>query len=172
MSDKNSDEAHYAAHDDKNGDFEKSGVQAYQPTQAEQAELADSPNRRGSVALNIVHNPLKVSSDCARTERERRWLIEVLSQNVSKEQTVEDARIFAEKNEMAELADLFGRAALVARDPEDFNQVTELTEEERHALTYEHEHKWNGPFMLWYSVGLCAVGAATQVSTDNQISRT
>ncbi len=72
---------------------------------------------------------------------------------------------------MAELADLFGRAALVARDPENFDQVTELTEEERHALAYEHEHKWNGPFMLWYSVGLCAVGAATQVSTDQQLSR-
>ncbi len=68
MSDKNSDEAHYEAHNDKIGDSEKSGIETYQPTQAEQAELADAANRRGSVALNIVHNPLKVSSDWARTD--------------------------------------------------------------------------------------------------------
>lgn len=63
---------------------------------------------------------------------------------------------------MAEHAATFGRAALVARDPENFRMVTELDEEERHALTYEKDHKWHGPFMLWYSISLCAVGAATQ----------
>lgn len=63
---------------------------------------------------------------------------------------------------MGELADLFGRAALVARDPNDFENVTELTTEERDALAYERDHKWSGPFMLWYAISLCAVGAATQ----------
>jgi len=59
-------------------------------------------------------------------------------------------------------AALFGRAALVARDQERFEVVTELTEEERSALAYERDHKWHGPAMLWYSISLCAVGAATQ----------
>ena len=63
---------------------------------------------------------------------------------------------------MAEHADLFGRAALVAREPAEFESVTELSEEERAALVYERDHKWHGPFMLWYSIALCAVGAATQ----------
>ena len=63
---------------------------------------------------------------------------------------------------MAEHADLFGRAALVARDSEQFEVVSELTKEERAALIYERDHKWHGPFMLWYSISLCAVGAATQ----------
>jgi hypothetical protein len=63
---------------------------------------------------------------------------------------------------MSEHADLFGRAALVARDPEMFGTVDELDEQERTALAYERDHKWHGPFMLWYSIGLCAVGAATQ----------
>lgn len=63
---------------------------------------------------------------------------------------------------MPEHADLFGRAALVARDPDRFDSVPELDDEERAALTYEKDHKWHGPFMLWYSIGLCAVGAATQ----------
>ena len=63
---------------------------------------------------------------------------------------------------MAEHAELFGRAALVARDPESFEDVEELNEIERSALMYERDHKWHGPPMLWYSIALCAIGAATQ----------
>lgn len=63
---------------------------------------------------------------------------------------------------MAEHADLFGRAALVARDQDNFESITELHEDERRALIYERDHKWHGPVMLWYSISLCAVGAATQ----------
>ena len=63
---------------------------------------------------------------------------------------------------MAEHAALFGRAALVARDPMRFDTVEELDEQERSSLTYERDHKWNGPVMLWYSISLCAIGAATQ----------
>lgn len=63
---------------------------------------------------------------------------------------------------MPEHAELFGRAALVARDQPSFDGVHDLSEEERTALAYERDHKWNGPFMLWYSISLCAIGAATQ----------
>jgi hypothetical protein len=35
-----------------------------------------------------------------------------------------------------------------------------LTPEERDALAYERDHKFHGPFWLWYSVIMCAVGAA------------
>ena len=75
---------------------------------------------------------------------------------------MENARLFAEANGMSEHASLFGRAALVARDPERFEMVAELQEDERAALIYERDHKWHGPKMLWYSIGLCAIGAATQ----------
>lgn len=63
---------------------------------------------------------------------------------------------------MAEHAALFGRAALVARNPDRLESVTELDEQERNALIYERDHKWHGPKMLWYSISLCAIGAATQ----------
>lgn len=63
---------------------------------------------------------------------------------------------------MAEHAALFGRAALVARDQERFEMLAELDGDERAALQYERDHKWHGPAMLWYSIALCAVGAATQ----------
>ena len=63
---------------------------------------------------------------------------------------------------MQEYASLFGRAALVARDPERFEHLNELEADERDALIYERDHKWHGSKMLWYSISLCAVGAATQ----------
>ena len=63
---------------------------------------------------------------------------------------------------MPEHAGLFGRAALVARAGERFETVSELEDHERAALIYEREHKWHGSKMLWYSIALCAMGAATQ----------
>ncbi|KAL8647715.1 MAG: hypothetical protein Q9210_005390 [Variospora velana] len=110
-------------------------------TARSQPEMADPTGRRQSVALNIVENPLR---------------------RFSPEKTVADARIFAESHDMAEHADLFGRAALVAREPNQFDGMTELDDAERAALAYERDHKWHGSKMLWYSIGLCAIGAATQ----------
>lgn len=75
---------------------------------------------------------------------------------------VAEARAYAEANGLSEHADLFGRAALVARDGDKFPSISELSDEERNALQYEKDHKWHGPVMLWYAIGLCAVGAATQ----------
>ncbi|KAL8918537.1 MAG: hypothetical protein Q9172_005379 [Xanthocarpia lactea] len=110
-------------------------------SKSSEPEMADPAGRRQSVALNIVENPLKRHSP---------------------EKTVADARIFAESHDLAEHVDLFGRAALVARDPDHFETMTELDEQELAALSYERDHKWHGPFMLWYAISLCAVGAATQ----------
>jgi len=104
-------------------------------------EPGDATGRRKSVALNLVENPLK---------------------RFTKGQAVENARLFAESNGMSEHAALFGRAALVAREGESFEMVSDLTDSERAALIYERDHKWHGPKMLWYSIGLCAIGAATQ----------
>jgi len=80
----------------------------------------------------------------------------------NKERVYKDAQTFAHNHNLGEHADLFGRAALVARDSTNFEMVEELTPDERAALIYERDHKWHGPFMLWYSIILCAVGAATQ----------
>jgi hypothetical protein len=63
---------------------------------------------------------------------------------------------------MAEHADLFARAAQVAREPKKFEALADLHADEKAALVYERDHKWHGPKMLWYSIGLCAIGAATQ----------
>jgi len=97
--------------------------------------------RRGSVAMNIIENPLT---------------------RVSAQQAAAEARAFAENNNLAEHSALFAKAALVARDPTTFESIAELDEQDKAALLYEKDHKWHGPTMLWYSISLCAIGAATQ----------
>jgi len=131
MSDKLSAEVdHDATHNEKHNIHD-----------TQETDLSETAGRRASVALNIVHNPLK---------------------NFSPFQVAADGRAFAEQHGMPEHAELFATAALVARDSDNFEEVEQLTEPERAALIYERDHKWHGPKMLWYSIGLCAVGAATQ----------
>lgn len=63
---------------------------------------------------------------------------------------------------MGDKTDLFARGALVAREGERYEMVGALLDDEREALAYEKDHKWHGSKMMWFTVGLCAVGAATQ----------
>lgn len=84
-----------------------------------------------------------------------------MKQRHDKEKVVADAENFAKTHDLADYSDLFGRAALVARD-KHFQSIPELLPDEMTALQYELDHKWHGSKMLWYSIGLCAVGAATQ----------
>jgi hypothetical protein len=54
------------------------------------------------------------------------------------------------------------KGALVARDPEHFETVPEMTEEELTVIRNETEHKWRQPFALYFTIILCSVGAAVQ----------
>ena len=70
------------------------------------------------------------------------------------------AEQFCAEHSLTEYSALFGRAALIARDPASFGDLTVLSPEEVQALEVERDHKFRGSFWLWYSIVLCAVGAA------------
>ena len=110
--------------------------------------------RKGSVAgMNIVQNPLQVRavyhSGWMRAPARRQgrkwgpgglrrsaWQPVAYHQRHHKEKVVEDAQHFAKTHDLAEYSELFGRAALVARD-KDFTHVSELEPDELEALHYE-----------------------------------
>ena len=58
--------------------------------------------------------------------------------------------MFAQSHDMPEHADLFARAALAARDPDRFGNMTQLGEDEQNTLAYEAAHKWHGPFSAYH----------------------
>lgn len=123
-------------------------------TWADVQQREDAPQHpvENKAGMNIVQNPLKVSAALeAVTDLQRH----------SKTKVVTDAQDFAKTHGLAEHHELFGRAALVAR-AKDFTSIPELLPDELEALQYEKDHKWFGTKMMWYSIGLCAVGAATQ----------
>jgi hypothetical protein len=63
---------------------------------------------------------------------------------------------------MQEIAPLLRKGALVAQDPENFEQVDDLDATELEALRNETLHKWRQPRALYLTVILCSVGAAVQ----------
>ncbi|CAL8584960.1 hypothetical protein XPA_010543 [Xanthoria parietina] len=66
----------------------------------------------------------------------------------SREQVVLDTRTFCGLNNMPEQAELFGRAALVAYNPDKFDMVDELTKDERADMTYERDNEWREEWIV------------------------
>jgi sugar porter (SP) family MFS transporter len=56
----------------------------------------------------------------------------------------------------------FRKGALIAQDPEKFESVHDLTEEDKEVIRYERAHKWSHPMVLYVTIFLCSIGAATQ----------
>jgi sugar porter (SP) family MFS transporter len=123
-----------------------------EPTDATHHELNSQDGSNGKEMGGIEPTPAAAGLDFVQNPL----------QSKPAEQVVAEARMFAEANGMEAHAALFGRAALVARNNHAFDDIPDLMPDERSALAYERDHKWHGPKMLWFSIGLCAVGAATQ----------
>ena len=72
---------------------------------------------------------------------------------------------FAEEKGLTEHIALLKRGALVAQDPNGYEDITgpeALSEEEKTALRVEVEHKWRLPMRLYLTIATCSIGAAVQ----------
>ncbi|KAJ0165784.1 putative metabolite transport protein YwtG [Colletotrichum tanaceti] len=57
---------------------------------------------------------------------------------------------------------LFQKAALVAQSPTAFEDIPELTEDDRSVLRNEVEHCWRHPFALYLTIAMNSISAAVQ----------
>lgn len=73
-----------------------------------------------------------------------------------------NVRAFAQEKGLADKTALFEIAALVARDPTQFEAVEGLSEDELEALRNETAHRWKQPLALYLTVAVCSLGAAVQ----------
>ena len=73
-----------------------------------------------------------------------------------------NAAVFAHEHGLGHLDDLFAKGALVAQDPEQFESIDELTEEDRAVLRREVTHRWDHPKELYWLVIMCSLAAAVQ----------
>ncbi|KAJ7178181.1 sugar transporter-like protein [Mycena filopes] len=107
---------------------------------AAHSEMLEHSEKK-AIAMNLVENPLK-KHDKAKVQA--------------------DARAFCVERGLEEYSDLFAIGALVAREPNHFEDIDEVSDEYKGHLIYERENKWALSGWLWYASIVCAVGAAVQ----------
>lgn len=69
---------------------------------------------------------------------------------------------FANEYNVTDILPELRKGALVARDPEEYETVPDLAENEITALRDEILHKWRQPKALYFTIILCSIGAAVQ----------
>lgn len=57
---------------------------------------------------------------------------------------------------------VFQRGALVAQKPIAFEEIEELTEEDKYHLRREITHRWHLPKALYGAIAICSLGSALQ----------
>ncbi|KAL2166969.1 hypothetical protein VTG60DRAFT_1927 [Thermothelomyces hinnuleus] len=86
-------------------------------------------------------------------------------EGIPRDELMSRVHIFAEEKGLTEHIELLRKGALVAQDPENFENIDgdeALTEEEKMALRKEVEHKWRLPARLFLTIITCSIGAAVQ----------
>jgi hypothetical protein len=81
------------------------------------------------------------------------------------EEVLKDVDRFIDSRGLADKRDAFHKGALMARvqnQPNGFEKINMLSEEEKGWLRHEETHRWSQPFMLYFLVVLCAGSAIVQ----------
>ena len=84
---------------------------------------------------------------------------------IPRHQLLRNVESFAKDNDMTHILPLLQKGALVAQEPENFENVEGLDEAERIALREEKTHKWRQPWALYMTIITCSIGAAVQYVT-------
>ncbi|KAK9458851.1 uncharacterized protein V1516DRAFT_666507 [Lipomyces oligophaga] len=116
-------------------------IENLQSGESKGIQLEGAQNNPGSTKERNIKNPFEGYS------KERLWV---------------DAETFAIKHNMADLANFFQRGALAAQNPDQFEHIPELLEEDRDILRNEIKHKWRQPKALYMTVIICSLAAAIQ----------
>lgn len=75
---------------------------------------------------------------------------------IPQDELIKDGEMFALRNGLEDMSELFRKGALVAQDPLAFENLPLLTETDKQALRDEVSNKWRHPKMLYYLVILCS----------------
>ncbi|KAL2019370.1 hypothetical protein VTK56DRAFT_9750 [Thermocarpiscus australiensis] len=86
-------------------------------------------------------------------------------EGIPRDELMRRVESFAEEKGLTEHISLLRKGALVAQDPNNFEDITgpeALDEAEKTALRNEVEHKWRLPAKLFLTIATCSIGAAVQ----------
>lgn len=77
-------------------------------------------------------------------------------------QVLQDVEHFANEHGLRDILDHLKKGALIARDPDNFETVENMTDDDITVIARETTHKWRQPWPLYFTIGLCSIGAAVQ----------
>ncbi|KAL1960586.1 hypothetical protein VTO42DRAFT_7165 [Malbranchea cinnamomea] len=81
---------------------------------------------------------------------------------LSREELLQDVEEFAQEKNMMHILDDLKKGALIAQDPKNFENLSELSEEEKASIRHERTHRWDQTFMMYFMTILCAGSAIVQ----------
>ncbi|KAL1638461.1 hypothetical protein SLS56_000270 [Neofusicoccum ribis] len=81
---------------------------------------------------------------------------------ISREELLLKVSAFCVDAGLQEHLSVFQKGALVAQNPQDFEKISELDEEDKYHLRREISHKWRLPKDLYWTIAVCSLGSAIQ----------
>ncbi|KAF9889014.1 hypothetical protein FE257_007991 [Aspergillus nanangensis] len=82
--------------------------------------------------------------------------------DLSPAQVLRDVEEFANEHGLVDVLPALKKGALVARDPDHYESVPDMTPEDLTTIDDEVTHKWRQPRRLYFTIILCSIGAAVQ----------
>ncbi|KAB8232766.1 sugar porter family MFS transporter [Aspergillus alliaceus] len=82
--------------------------------------------------------------------------------DLTPDQVLRDVTDFANEHELIDILPHLRKGALIARDPDNFRTVDGMTDADITVIDNETLHKWRHPWPLYFTIGLCSIGAAVQ----------
>ncbi|KAL4865085.1 hypothetical protein BDV12DRAFT_155657 [Aspergillus spectabilis] len=81
---------------------------------------------------------------------------------LTREQLFKEIEQFAREKDMEEILPELKKGALISQNPKMFEEIPDLTEEDKELLRREKTHRWHQPFMMYFMTILCAGSAIVQ----------
>ncbi|KIJ94154.1 hypothetical protein K443DRAFT_110897 [Laccaria amethystina LaAM-08-1] len=81
---------------------------------------------------------------------------------LSRKQLMENVEEFVKEKGLEDKLGLFKKAALLAQNPKDFEQISGMTVEDMEIIRRETTHRWSQSRELYFTVVICSLAAAVQ----------
>ncbi|GLB43015.1 putative major facilitator superfamily, sugar transporter (TC 2.A.1.1) family protein [Lyophyllum shimeji] len=81
---------------------------------------------------------------------------------IPKEKLLAQVEEFAREQGMEDITPILKKGALLAQNPKDFENISELDEADKEVIRRETTHKWSQPRDLYLTVIICSLAAAVQ----------
>lgn len=120
-----------------------------------------------SSVSDAKRNQNDIESNKGNVEQMDNGMANILS-HYSEKQVIQMGRNYALKYGLD--AELFGKAAALARTPTEFNSMSILSEEEKIALNLEATKKWHVPKTLFAVIAMASMAAAVQGMDESVIN--